>query len=209
KEKKCSLKHYTFKTLKYSRITGVKTRYNYLLYEKDEVRYIDHKHKNKEMDIFACRQNVLNNKIENIVIELKHPNINLGMKEYSQLSEYLNVITKQSDFNASNMYWEFYLIGNKFDTSGTIKNMINSNKGHGLNSLVLNIEDGRIKVFVKTWSEIFTEFEIKHKYLNDKLVFERDKLINTQKNPNQIVEHYSKNSTVQPKELTLIKTNTR
>ncbi|WP_434059688.1 DUF6896 domain-containing protein, partial [Myroides odoratimimus] len=25
KEKKCSLKHYTFKTLKYSRITGVKT----------------------------------------------------------------------------------------------------------------------------------------------------------------------------------------
>lgn len=180
-------------------------RYNYLLYDKDEVRYINHEHKNKEMDIFACRQNVLNDKIENIVIELKHPNINLGMKEFTQLNNYLDVITKQPDFNASNMHWEFYLVGNKLDNSNAIRHMINSNKSHGLNSLVLNIDDGRIKVFVKTWSEIFTEFEIKHKYLNDKLIFERDKLINTQENANQIVEHYSNNSTVQPKELVLKK----
>lgn len=64
---------------------------------------IDHPDKNKEMDIFAFRQSFEHNLIENIVVELKHPNIKLGEIELSQVKTYMNVITEQPMFNAPNM----------------------------------------------------------------------------------------------------------
>lgn len=176
-------------------------RYVYLLTKEDTAPEIDHPHKLKEMDIFACRQNVLSDRIENIVVELKHPQINLGSKQYNQVYNYLDVILKQQDFNAPNMYWEFYLVGNKFDSSNFIKNLINTNKPHGHRSLIQYLEDGRIKVFAKTWSEIFADFEIKHKFLNDKLKLEREQLTNELNSAKEVVEAAQENTAVQPAEI--------
>lgn len=153
-------------------------RYTHLLTDKDTVPDIQHQHKLKEMDIFACRQNILVDRIENIVIELKHPSINLGSAQYQQVYNYLELIVKQPEFNAPNMHWEFYLVGNKFDTTDFIKSLITTNKSNGLQSLVLMLEGGRIKFYAKTWSEIFADFEIKHKHLDDKLRLERKELLN-------------------------------
>ena len=132
--------------------------------------------RNREMDIFACRQNKLTDNIENIVVELKHNRINLGQKEYFQVIRYLDVIKKQPEFNASNMEWRFYLVGKRFDTSGFIEGQIETNKPHGEKGLVLYQENGRIKFYVKTWSEIFTDFELKDKFLDEKLKLEREAL---------------------------------
>ena len=178
-------------------------RYLYLLTDKDENIKIDHPHKLKEMDIFACRQNILNDKIENIVIELKHPLIALGEEQYSQVHKYLQVITSQPQFNANNMTWEFYLIGQKFNTSKFIDDLIDSNKNHGIPSLILSKDNGRIKVFAKKWSEVFADFEIKHKYLNEKLSLERNILVNELETANEVLEASSKNSAIQPKEISL------
>ncbi|MBK6770674.1 MAG: hypothetical protein IPG78_00730 [Ignavibacteria bacterium] len=102
--------------------------------DKDEVVFVDHPNRLKEMDIFACRQNTLVDRIENIVVELKHPQINLGANQHNQINGYLDFILKQQEFNAPNMYWEFYLVGNKFDSTNFIKNQINTNKPHGTRS---------------------------------------------------------------------------
>jgi len=179
-------------------------RYVFHLTDKDTVQEIDHPHKLKEMDIFACRQNVLANKIENIVVELKHPLIPLGEDQYSQVHKYLQIISAQPEFNAHNMYWEFYLIGNKFNTSKYINDLIDSNKNHGIPSLVLFKDDGRIKILAKTWSEIFAEFEIKHKYLNDKLILERSQLTNELTSAKEVVEAVKDNSAIQPTEIQII-----
>lgn len=82
---------------------------------------IEHPDVNKEMDIFAYRQNVKNSTIENIVVELKHPKVKLGEKELSQVKTYMNVIMSDYRFNASNMSWKFYLVGNGFDSSNFIQ----------------------------------------------------------------------------------------
>lgn len=176
-------------------------RYLYLLTEKDTSIEIDHPHKLMEMDIFACRQNVLVDRIENIVIELKHPSISLGEEQYSQVHKYLQVISSQPEFNASNMYWEFYLIGKKFNTSKFIEDLINTNKNHGIPSLILSKDDGRIKVFAKKWSEVFADFEIKHNYLDAKLKLERDQLTNEQETANEVVISVQNNTAIQPKEV--------
>ncbi|MDO8317232.1 MAG: ATP-binding protein [Flavobacterium sp.] len=176
-------------------------RYIYLLTDKDTVVEIDHPHKLKEMDIFACRQNTLMDRIENIVIELKHPHINLGSSQYNQVYNYLELIQKQPEFNAPNMSWEFYLIGNKFDSTNFIKNQIITNKPHGTRSLIMHLNEGRIKVYAKTWSEIFADFEIKYNYLNEKLKLERELLVIQVESPNEAIEIIQNNSAIQSKEV--------
>lgn len=161
---------------------------------------IDHIDKNREMDIFACRQHKKDAKIENIVLELKHPKIQLGEKEYSQVMKYLSVISSRQEFNAPNMSWKFYLIGNKFNTSQFIERHIRTNKTHGEESLVYN-EDGKIKIYVKTWSEIFTEFELRHNFLDEKLKLERNKLYELSKDADEIVEKAKKNTAVSKDEI--------
>ena len=176
-------------------------RYIYHLTEKDISTEIDHPHKLKEMDIFACRQNILVNRIENIVVELKHPLISLGQEQYTQVHKYLQVITSQPEFNASNMHWEFYLVGRKFDTSGYIEDLIETNKNHGIPHLILSKDNGRVKVYAKKWSEIFADFEIKHSFLNNKLKLEREQLSNELKTAKEVVEAAQKNTAVQPAEI--------
>lgn len=176
-------------------------RYTYLLTEKDTSVEIDHQHKLKEMDIFACRQNTLVNRIENIVIELKHPSISLGEEQYSQLHKYLQVISTQPEFNGSNVNWEFYLIGRKFSTSKYIEDLIDTNKNHGIPSLILSKDNGRIKVYAKKWSEVFADFEIKHNFLDSKLKLEREQLFNDLSTANEVIESVKDNSAIQPKEV--------
>ena len=180
-------------------------RYIYLLTDKDEAVEVNHPNRLKEMDIFACRQNILVDRIENIVVELKHPLINLGASQHHQVYGYLDFILKQQEFNAPNMFWEFYLIGNKFDSTNFIKNQINTNKPHGTRSLIMNLEDGRVKVYAKTWSEIFADFEIKHKFLDEKLKLEREHLTNELNTAKDVVESVQNNSAVQPKEVKIKK----
>lgn len=139
---------------------------------------IEHPDVNKEMDIFAFRQNVQNQTIENIVVELKHPKIKLGEKELSQVKTYMNVIMSDALFNASNMSWKFYLVGNDFDSSNYIRNEINSNINWGKKNLVQHIKNNGVQyeIFVIKWSELFADFEIRHNFLLKKLEMKREEL---------------------------------
>lgn len=174
-------------------------RYGYILNGENVKRKIDHVHKNKEMDIFAVRQDISSSGYNNIVIELKHPDIKLGEKELSQVKKYMSVILSQPEFNANNMHWEFYLIGNDFNKNKYIENEIKSNQSHGEKSLVFKVEN--YKIYVKTWSAIFAEFEMKHKYLNDKLEIERGMLIEKSLSANSIIYNLDGNAAIQPSEL--------
>lgn len=197
--------HYWIFGEQYSLVTSAEPKfeealrkYIYLLTQEDTSPNINHPDKLKEMDIFACRQNIGTDRIDNIVVELKHPEINLGMTQLNQVLKYLSVIQNQPQFNATNMHWEFYLIGKRFDTSKYIENQIDTAKPHGIKSLVQSIDNGRVKVYVKKWSDVFTEFEIKHSYLDNQLKLERDKLLNTYSNADEVVASISNNFAVQP-----------
>lgn len=141
-------------------------------------RKLEHIDKNKEMDIFAFRQNIYSDTIENIVVELKHPNIKLGEIEVSQVKTYMNVITSAPEFNAANMRWKFYLVGNDFDSSEYIPREIKSNIHWGKDGLIQHVDEKGIiyEIFVKKWSELFSEFEMRHNFLLKKLEMKRGKL---------------------------------
>ena len=134
-------------------------RFIYLLRDEVTDPKIDHPHKQKEMDIFMVRQ-VVNNTdrvLNNVVVELKRPRLPLGEKELGQVKKYLSVIKAQDEFNAKNMFWEFYLVGSAADSyiEGELKNA----RSHGERSLAYYVDN--YKIYVKTWSEIFADFELR------------------------------------------------
>ena len=162
-------------------------RFLYHLRGEKKKQSIKHKDKNREMDLFLLRQGKRRNVIENIVLELKHPeNIRLGKKEIDQVYTYMNVIKKESQFNASNMEWKFYLIGNKFDNTDHIESQIEALKTHGEPGLVFT--GSNYKVYVFKWSEIFNEFELRHDFLNEKLQLERNRLTEEHESADEIVQ---------------------
>ncbi len=174
-------------------------RYLQYLHKEYDGSGIEHPDKLKQMDIFAVRQNIHSDTIDNIVVELKHPNINLGEKQLSQVKKYMSVIMSVDEFNAPNMKWEFYLVGNGFSIDKYIENEINNNKAHGEKSLVFKVNN--YKIYVKTWSEIFTEFQIRYNYLLDKLTLKKEKLQKVYNNADEVIDAQQYNSAKMPEEI--------
>lgn len=202
--------HYWIFGEKYNLVTAAEPnfeealrRYMYLLHKEYEDKGIEHPDKLKQMDIFAVRQDVNCDTINNIVIELKHPNIHLGERQLSQVKKYMSVIMSAEEFNASNMTWEFYLVGNSFTTDNYIKNEINTNKTHGERSLVFKVNN--YKIYVKTWSEIFAEFKIRYDFLLDKLSLSRDKIMQTYKTADDVIAQQKESSAKMAEEIKLKK----
>lgn len=134
---------------------------------------IDSPDKQKEMDIFAVQRKLEGDIKKCIVVELKRPSKKLGAKELQQVKTYLKVITEENRFNAPNIEWEFFLVGNSCNSD--IEMEIESNKEHGKRSLAFSARGKNI--YVKTWSEIFTEHELNLKFLSEKLLIQQKKII--------------------------------
>ncbi len=174
-------------------------RYLRFLHEEYKDATVDHPDKLKQMDIFAVRQDIANNKYHNIVVELKHPNIALGETQLSQVKKYMRTIMSIPDFNASNMFWEFYLVGTKFSSSGFIEGELNTNKAHGEPHLVYKSD--QYKIYVLSWSEVFAAFEMRHSYLERKLNLERDRLQRNPTSADEIIARQQTNSAVMSPEM--------
>lgn len=126
--------------------------------------HIDSEHRQKEMDIFAVQRKLDGSVKKCIVVELKRPSKVMGAKELQQVKNYFSVIDGESRFNAPNIEWEFFLVGNDYNKE--ISDELESARHHGEKSLVFSV--GRKKIYVKKWSEIFTEHEINLNFLQKK-----------------------------------------
>ena len=199
-------KHYWLFGEQYNLVTAAEPnfeealrRHLHYLHKEYDDSSITHPDKLKQMDIFAVRQDIAHKRYNNIVVELKHPNIALGETQLSQVKRYMNVILSNEHFNADNMTWEFYLVGNTFSKTGFIEGELENNKNHGEPHLVYKVK--QCKIYVLRWSEVFAEFEMRHSYLNDKLKIEQDKLQKQYSSANQIVAAQEHNTAVSPPEM--------
>lgn len=161
---------------------------------------IDSDNAKKQMDIFAVRQMPDGEIKRCIVVELKHPKVMLSMKELSQVKTYMETILKEPNFKANNIEWEFYLIGNRYNDF--IKREIANARSHGEKSLVYYVDN--CKIYVKTWREIFTEFEINYDFLYSRLQLQQEQIIaDAGKTREEILEQESISSAKMPQEVIL------
>jgi hypothetical protein len=150
-------------------------RFLYILRGDSKKVSLDDADKNKEMDIFCVRRDIHRDTVESIVVELKHPDVLLSSKELEQVKKYMRTILNEDRFNATNHFWKFYLIGNDFSKDGAIQGELETNKNHGETSLAFKA--GNYKIYVKRWSEVFSEFECRYKFILEKLELDKAKLL--------------------------------
>ncbi len=151
-------------------------KYIYLLDGKHKEVKVDDAYKRNRMDIFICRRwRIPNpNNVKNIIVELKSPKIKLSEEEYFQVTRYKNAILEDPEFKSPLAEWEFILVGNDF--RGTfILDQIKNSQNHGEKSLALKVNN--FKMYAKTWSQIFDEFDIAHEFLAKSLEIEKKKLV--------------------------------
>ena len=61
------------------------------------------------------------------------------------------------------------------------------------------------KIYIKTWSDVFTDFELRHSFLLEKLKLERKKLISKHPSADEILEQSRKNTAKMPPEVSIPK----
>lgn len=173
---------------------GALRKYLYLLRGVDEKTYVNHCDKYKEMDLFLTGTEHRNGIPQNLVVEIKNPtNIKkLTNKEYGQIEKYIDVILSQDCFNDNREQWTFYLIGQDYDNIVERK-IINKYTG-------LTMEGENFKLYVKKWSQIVNDVEMRLKFLLEKLKVERVKLANAT-TIEEVMTEISNNSAVENKEI--------
>lgn len=145
--------------------------------DKDELpNKIDNYDWKRRPDIFMCRKNSIPDSRdseysveENIIVELKRPSVTIGKEQFRQVDDYLDMIMKNDQFNSETRRWKFYVVSNKVD--GYIDKQYEAFKDKGKKFLVH--QAGKYEIFAMTWDDLFRTFEIKHKYLLDKLEFDK------------------------------------
>jgi hypothetical protein len=177
-------------------------RYLYVLRGEENPKgsiKIDDENKKKQMDIFAVQRKLDGNIKKCIVVELKRPSLTLGGKELTQVKNYFNVIKKEDRFNAPNIEWEFFLVGNDYNKE--IELELESSRNHGERSLVFRAAG--MKIYVKKWSEVITDQEINMNFLQEKLLLDQKLLMS--KTTDAAIDDIAstENSADRPKEITI------
>ncbi|MCK5639062.1 MAG: ATP-binding protein, partial [Flavobacteriaceae bacterium] len=140
---------------------------------------VDKINKNRRPDIFLCRQQDLpspksNDQSieENIIVELKRPTVHIGMEQYRQIEDYMNFIINEDQFNSELRQWKFYIIGNRIEKE--VKQKYKSFEKEGKKFLVNKVEN--YEIYAVSWDDLFQSFKSRHKYLLDKLNFDKQSI---------------------------------
>ncbi|MCC5909413.1 MAG: ATP-binding protein [Clostridiaceae bacterium] len=139
-----------------------------------EIYKINNQDRLRRPDIFICRsrslefQNTTQGE-ENIIVELKEPKVELNKKIYRQVEDYMDLIMNESKFNSGLRKWKFIMVSTTVDDF--IKDLYKSQEDKGKPFLVR--WDRRFEIYAMTWDDIFKSFEIRHRYLLDKLQFNK------------------------------------
>lgn len=175
--------HYWLFGEQYHLVTADKTmktalqQYEYILYgaSSPDAKLLPDEEEMRRMDIFACGARKIEDatggeSFDNLIVELKAPKVVLTKKVFRQIEDYMDYIRKQPSFNSQLCQWKFMAICNEIDDD--VKSRYKSYEIYGHKGLALKKEN--YEIYVLTWSDIFYSFELRHKFLLDKLRMDKE-----------------------------------
>jgi hypothetical protein len=108
---------------------------------------------------------------EHLVVELKRPSAKVGPKEITQIEQYAYTVADDERFRHLETRWSFWIISNDLERFAKVKTR-QKDRPRGQ---ISETEDGRIKVWVKTWSEILAEANARMRFVQQHLQANVDK----------------------------------
>lgn len=153
--------------------------YNYILYGLKNATDSLPPEENaiRRMDIFLCGARQAETAYgqyveENIVVEIKAPNVILSISVYRQIEDYMRYILKKPQFNSIHRRWRFIAVCREIDED--VKALYDNFKNSGKPGLVFQINN--FEIYALTWDDIFTGFDLRHGFLLNKLKINRDSI---------------------------------
>lgn len=175
--------HYWLFGEQYHLVTADKTmktalqKYEYYLYGSNspDTKLLPDEEEMRRMDIFACGARKIedasgNELSDNLIVELKAPKVVLTKKVFRQIEDYMDFIRKQPSFNSQFCQWKFMAVCNEIDEN--VKSLYKTYEIFGRKGLALKKDN--YEIYVLTWSDIFYSFELRHKFLLDKLQMDKE-----------------------------------
>lgn len=105
---------------------------------------------------------------EHLVVELKRPSVKVGPKEAQQVREYALAVARDPRFDKTEVQWDFYVISGEL-TGTVIEDASQPNRPPGQ----INVyEDGRVRVWAKTWGEIIDDAAHRLKFVQQHLGYD-------------------------------------
>jgi len=105
---------------------------------------------------------------EYLVVELKRPSVTLGKEELDQIEAYAIAITDDDQFSQPGVSWDFWLIGNDYDSY--VKRKLDTPGNPRGCALVAP----KFRVHVRTWAEVLADAEHRHRYIQQSLASNSD-----------------------------------
>jgi hypothetical protein len=102
---------------------------------------------------------------EHLVVELKRPSVKVGADEITQVEKYAYTVADDERFRHLHTRWSFWVISNDLDAFAKVKTR-QKDKPRGQ---ISQTDDGRIEVWVKTWSEIIAECKARLRFVQEHL----------------------------------------
>lgn len=108
---------------------------------------------------------------EHLVIELKRPTVKIGNKELAQVESYALAVARDKRFRRTAVEWNFWAISD--DVSDLISSK--SRQPHQPDGLITQLEDGRVKVWVRTWAEVLQSARARLAFFQERLAIQADR----------------------------------
>ncbi|MEU2471989.1 ATP-binding protein [Streptomyces sp. NPDC012842] len=119
------------------------------------------------VDLMLSKANVWAQKPHYLVVELKRPNVKLGMTEFGQLVKYAATVMADERFRANEATWEFWLIGNTMDDS-----LRSLTRQPHLPPGQAGTSGSHGKLWVREWSEVIQECKQRLHFYRDRLDYQ-------------------------------------
>ncbi|GGJ42343.1 hypothetical protein GCM10010121_061830 [Streptomyces brasiliensis] len=119
------------------------------------------------VDLMLSKTTVWVQKPHHLVVELKRPNVKLGMVEYAQLVKYATTVIADERFRSTEANWDFWLIGNSMDDvlrSLTRQPHLPPGQASAIGS--------NARLWVREWSEVIQECKQRLHFYRDRLDYQ-------------------------------------
>lgn len=166
-------------------ITMEKALTNYLavldgkpMSNEPEATSIDNPQSHRRPDIFMYRHKLDDNQDpslsmeDQIIVELKRPNVNIGTTQYRQIEDYFAIIKKEDKFSSPTRIWHFYVVSSKIeeDVKAKYKAFEHFNKRY------LVYKEDNYEIYAMAWDDVFQDFKLRNQYILGKLNFDAEQI---------------------------------
>lgn len=129
---------------------------------------LDEEGKERVVDLLLARRvEHAQNRRDHLVVELKAPTVKIGPDEITQIKKYAYTVADDSRFNMTEVKWDFVVVSTDL-TDFAKKEAAQFQRDPGL--LVIT-DDGRVRIWLKTWAQVIGDAEHRHKFVRSALQY--------------------------------------